>query len=81
MIKVGSNAPCPCGSGKKYKRCCESLDFNFVVSEKGDILKEVEMNDQVKEALKMQEEAFIKKFGRKPTSDDPVFLIQTQMNR
>ncbi|MBN2728108.1 MAG: SEC-C domain-containing protein [Bacteroidales bacterium] len=19
---VGRNAPCPCGSGKKYKRCC-----------------------------------------------------------
>lgn len=22
MSKVGRNAPCPCGSGKKYKRCC-----------------------------------------------------------
>ena len=21
--KVGRNAPCPCGSGKKYKNCCE----------------------------------------------------------
>ena len=21
--KVGRNAPCPCGSGKKYKKCCE----------------------------------------------------------
>ena len=20
--KVGRNAPCPCGSGKKYKNCC-----------------------------------------------------------
>jgi len=20
--KVGPNAPCPCGSGKKYKKCC-----------------------------------------------------------
>jgi uncharacterized protein YecA (UPF0149 family) len=20
--KVGRNRPCPCGSGKKYKRCC-----------------------------------------------------------
>lgn len=20
--KIGRNAPCPCGSGKKYKRCC-----------------------------------------------------------
>ena len=20
--KVGPNEPCPCGSGKKYKKCC-----------------------------------------------------------
>lgn len=22
MSAIGRNAPCPCGSGKKYKRCC-----------------------------------------------------------
>jgi len=22
VVKVGRNEPCPCGSGKKYKRCC-----------------------------------------------------------
>lgn len=22
MNKIGRNEPCPCGSGKKYKRCC-----------------------------------------------------------
>jgi hypothetical protein len=22
MMKIGRNAPCPCGSGKKYKNCC-----------------------------------------------------------
>jgi hypothetical protein len=22
MTKAGRNDPCPCGSGKKYKRCC-----------------------------------------------------------
>lgn len=25
-MKIGRNAPCPCGSGKKYKRCCLQLD-------------------------------------------------------
>lgn len=24
-VKVGRNDPCPCGSGKKYKRCCMNL--------------------------------------------------------
>ena len=23
MGNVGRNDPCPCGSGKKYKKCCE----------------------------------------------------------
>ncbi len=23
MKKPGRNDPCPCGSGKKYKKCCE----------------------------------------------------------
>jgi len=22
MAAIGRNEPCPCGSGKKYKRCC-----------------------------------------------------------
>jgi preprotein translocase subunit SecA len=25
-LKVGRNAPCPCGSGKKYKKCCGLKD-------------------------------------------------------
>lgn len=40
-IKIGRNAPCPCGSGKKYKKCCidkpESL-LNDMLSEGKNIL-------------------------------------------
>jgi hypothetical protein len=25
MESVSRNAPCPCGSGRKYKRCCERV--------------------------------------------------------
>jgi hypothetical protein len=25
-MKTGRNAPCPCGSGKKYKNCCLSKE-------------------------------------------------------
>jgi hypothetical protein len=25
-VKVGLNAPCPCGSGKKYKKCCRRIE-------------------------------------------------------
>ena len=27
MTKIGRNAPCPCGSGKKYKKCCLEKDL------------------------------------------------------
>jgi uncharacterized protein YchJ len=23
--KIGRNAPCPCGSGRKYKKCCGGI--------------------------------------------------------
>jgi len=26
--KVGRNEPCPCGSGKKFKKCCDFVDMN-----------------------------------------------------
>ena len=26
--KVGRNDPCPCGSGKKFKRCCRNKTFH-----------------------------------------------------
>ena len=26
-IKIGPNDPCPCGSGKKYKKCCRDKDL------------------------------------------------------
>ena len=26
MSKIGRNEPCPCGSGKKFKKCCQALE-------------------------------------------------------
>ena len=28
MEKIGRNDPCPCGSGKKFKKCCEMKQKN-----------------------------------------------------
>ena len=29
--KIGRNEPCPCGSGKKFKKCCiESYDREYM---------------------------------------------------
>jgi hypothetical protein len=62
--KIGRNSPCPCGSGKKYKNCCQSL---------GDI---IELNadpwiksNQVMSALKMKLEKNFKTTTRKVRLD------------
>ena len=28
VTKIGLNSPCPCGSGKKYKKCCRGKEIN-----------------------------------------------------
>ena len=35
--KISRNAPCPCGSGKKYKKCCYGKDFGFEEDEAGNV--------------------------------------------
>ena len=30
--KTGRNDPCPCGSGRKYKRCCAALDLSTLIN-------------------------------------------------
>lgn len=29
-MKPGRNDPCPCGSGKKYKKCCQDKDNGYI---------------------------------------------------
>jgi SWIM/SEC-C metal-binding protein len=33
--KIGRNDPCPCGSGKKYKKCCLASDRERALDERG----------------------------------------------
>jgi hypothetical protein len=35
--QVSRNAPCPCGSGKKYKHCCYGKGFEWQEDETGDV--------------------------------------------
>ena len=43
MAKIGRNAPCPCGSGKKYKKCClnkKSPEIVEKVDELNDLMQQ-----------------------------------------
>jgi hypothetical protein len=53
MSKINRNDPCPCGSGKKYKKCCINSATANIVSSGSARLKQA----QVKVMAKLQEHA------------------------
>jgi hypothetical protein len=71
--KISRNDPCPCGSGKKFKKCCIDKDFEWLEDEDGNIFKSIPMSDDMVDVLQNQREAFVKTHGREPGPDDPVF--------
>jgi len=72
--KVGRNEPCPCGSGKKYKKCCWGKRFDWVIDEKGNICREVPIDDpEMMAALHRMADEFRKEHGRDSGPDEPLF--------
>lgn len=73
-VEVSANADCPCGSGKKYGRCCKRRKFSWAQYPDGTLAKSIPISDELGIILKSQEAEFIETFGRKPRKGDPVFF-------
>lgn len=65
MNKVGRNDPCPCGSGKKFKKCC--LDKPYQPS--AELLADFELGQQ---RIREYEEEQKKQDWSKPLEPLPV---------
>src|SRR5205823_13275825 len=72
--RISRNAPCPCGSGKKYKHCCYGKGFEWQEDEEGGVYKSVPLSDEMKTVLEQQRQKFVEKYGREPGPNDPVFF-------
>jgi hypothetical protein len=72
--KLSRNAPCPCGSGKKYKHCCYGRDFEYLEDEDGTILKSIPVTDEMGEVIQGQKQRFIAKYGREHGPGDNLFF-------
>lgn len=48
-LKVGRNDPCPCGSGRKYKKCCINKERSFQRPDLADVYRK-KYNIRLKEA-------------------------------
>jgi len=71
--KYPRNEPCPCGSGKKYKKCCWDKGFTWAQDEEGDVVRQVPLSDDALAALDELRTEFVRKHGREPGSDDKLF--------
>lgn len=49
MCRIGRNSPCPCGSGKKYKRCCGSIS-HVAASPAPEVLQRMQIESHRVEA-------------------------------
>lgn len=72
--KLSRNAPCPCGSGKKYKQCCYGKDFGYEQGDDGTVFKSIPLSQEMVDLLGEQRQKFIKKFGREPGPSDQLFF-------
>ena len=72
--KVSRNAPCPCGSGKKYKKCCWCKGFEWEEDEGGNVYRATPISPDVADILQEQRQKFIDRHGRESGLNDPVFF-------
>ena len=72
--RMSRNAPCPCGSGKKYKQCCYHKGFQWQEDEKGSVFKSMPMSSEMADILEGQRQKFLDKYGREPGPGDRVFF-------
>ncbi|MDB2387381.1 SEC-C domain-containing protein [Shewanella sp.] len=69
-MKLGRNEPCPCGSGKKYKRCCMSSTAKQHASMLDDIEQIAAMNPNLSiEELNIVAEQKMKALNDRPHPD------------
>lgn len=40
-MEIGRNDPCPCGSGKKYKKCCLGKDEQLGVNKQIQVITNI----------------------------------------
>jgi|SRR5882724_8367493 len=71
--KLSPNAQGPCGSGKKYKRCCYDKGFHYLVDDDDNLIKAVPMHPEVAKELQEYMADFERKHGRPMRPNERLF--------
>lgn len=72
--KLPREAPCPCGSGRKYGDCCYDKGFEYLTDEAGNIFKSIPMSDELTDFIEKQKWKFQKQQGRNFGPNDKMFF-------
>lgn len=74
MMEIQPNEMCPCGRGRKYKKCCKKQGIIWYREEDGSYTQECRalMPQEMIEVLKKSRDRFYALFGREPCDDDLV---------
>lgn len=73
-MKIGRNDPCPCGSGKKYKKCCLHKESNALPQMNTEFLRELHSDFTHIEAIANKISSVIKKY-RYPDAVRAIFCL------
>ena len=69
-MKIGRNDPCPCGSGKKYKRCCMDNVSKQHAQLIDDLEQTVAMNpDLTPDAFNVLAQNRIEQYNNRPIAE------------
>jgi tetratricopeptide (TPR) repeat protein len=79
-MKTGRNDPCPCGSGKKYKKCCEQKDLTERTSPSpqghgGQTMLQSALGFHQAGELSMAEDLYRKVLAKDPNNADALHLL------
>lgn len=65
-MKISRNDPCPCGSGKKYKKCCIGKSFTWTENDDGQVVRQVPLSSDVVDVLTGLRDSYVEKHGKEP---------------
>lgn len=71
--RISRNAPCPCGSERKYKHCCLAKGIEWGYDEEGFPVRTIPITDQTAEALQAHVQRLERDKGGPLAPDDLLF--------
>lgn len=70
---ISRNAPCPCGSGRRYKQCCLRKGIEWTVQDDGTVARATPLSSDAAAVVEELRESFRASHGREPGPGDRLF--------